>query len=107
MSGWFHKMTYPCDEVRDFMYDFLEESLPKLTAIRFHVHLNGCADCREYLFLYKKAANAGEFRKEHPAPDALLAATLAFLQKEGIAAPPPDAEGNEGDGEPGEKAELP
>lgn len=83
MSGWFYKVTYPCDKVRDFMYDFLDESLPKLTSIRFHMHLNGCAECREYLFLYKKAANAREFRNEHPAPDAFLAGTLDFLRKEG------------------------
>jgi predicted anti-sigma-YlaC factor YlaD len=90
MSGLFYKVTYPCDKVRDFMYDFLDESLPTLTSIRFHMHLNGCAECREYLFLYKKTANAREFRKEHPAPDAFLASTLDFLRKEGITAEDPD-----------------
>lgn len=95
MSSWFHKMAYTCDNVRDFMYDYLDESLPKLTSIRFHLHLNGCPECREYLFLYKKAANAREFRNEHPAPDAFLASTLDFLHKEGIteAAADKDAEG--------------
>jgi Putative zinc-finger len=84
MSGWFYKMLYPCDQVRDFMYDYLEENLPTLTSIRFHLHLNGCPECREYLFLYKKAADAKAFRAEHPAPDAFLASTLAFLELEGV-----------------------
>ena len=102
MSGWFYKAAYPCDKVRDFMYDYLDESLPKLTSIRFHLHLNGCAECREYLFLYKKAANAREFRMEHPAPDAFLASTLDFLQKEGIAdaASEADAETGRPEGNP-------
>ncbi len=84
MSGWFYKVLYPCDKVRDFMYDYLEEKLPTATSIRFHLHLNGCPECRAYLFLYKKAADAKAFRKEYPAPDAFLASTLDFLEKEGI-----------------------
>jgi hypothetical protein len=55
------------------------------------MHLNGCAACREYLFLYKKAADAESFRKEFPAPSEFLKSTLAFLEKEGI------VDGNEGD----------
>jgi predicted anti-sigma-YlaC factor YlaD len=91
MSGWFYKVTYPCEKVREFMYDYLDERLPTLTSIRFHMHLNGCQACREYLFLYKKAANAKEFRNENPAPDAFLASTLDFLEKEGITGPEDDA----------------
>jgi hypothetical protein len=66
------------------MYDYLEENLPFLVSIRFHLHLNGCASCREYLFLYKKAANTKEFRRETPAPQEFLDRTLDFLRKEGI-----------------------
>jgi predicted anti-sigma-YlaC factor YlaD len=93
MSGLFYKVTYPCEKVREFMYDYLDDRLPMLTSIRFHMHLNGCAACREYLFLYKKAADAKSFRKEHPAPEEFLKSTLAFLEKEGIV--------DDGDTEPG------
>jgi anti-sigma factor RsiW len=103
MSGWFYKVLYPCDRVRDFMYDYLDEKLPTLTSIRFHMHLNGCPECREYLFLYKKAANAKEFRKEHPAPDAFLASTLDFLGKQGVTA----AEDGEPGREPGKDKPAP
>jgi predicted anti-sigma-YlaC factor YlaD len=92
MSGMFYKVTYTCEKVREFMYDYLEDSLPTLVSIRFHMHLNGCPECREYLFLYKKAANAREFRAEkfredNPAPQEFLDSTLDFLRKEGIAGP--------------------
>jgi hypothetical protein len=80
----FYTLLYPCDKVRDFMYDHLEGKLPMLTSIRFHLHLNGCAACREYLYLYRKAADAERFRKENPPPDELLEATLDFLKQEGI-----------------------
>ncbi len=82
--NFFYSLTYPCDKVRDFIYDYIENELPTLVSIRFHMHLNGCAKCREYLFLYKKAANAKEFRRENPAPKEFLDATLDFLRKEGI-----------------------
>ena len=103
MSGWFYKATYTCDKVRDFMYDYLDESLPTLTSIRFHMHLNGCTECREYLFLYKKAANAREFRKDHPAPNSFLASTLDFLRKEGVTEAGSDPDEEPGDWEPGSK----
>jgi len=88
----FYTLLYPCEKVRDFMYDHLEGNLPTLTSIRFHMHLNGCAPCREYLFLYRKAADAEKFRKENPPPDELLSATLEFLKREG-AVGDEDAEG--------------
>ena len=84
MSGMFYKAFYTCEKVRDFMYDYLEGDLPSLVAMRFHLHLNGCAECREYLYLYRTAANSETFRKENPAPEEFLASTLAFLEKEGI-----------------------
>jgi predicted anti-sigma-YlaC factor YlaD len=80
----FHTMLYPCEKVRELLYDHLEEKLPALTSIRFHLHLNGCAACREYLYLYRKAADAQAFRKENPPPEELLSATLDFLKQEGI-----------------------
>ncbi|MBW8888843.1 MAG: zf-HC2 domain-containing protein [Fibrobacteres bacterium] len=80
----FYNMLYTCDQVRDFMYDYLEGHLPMLTSIRYHLHLNACPACREYLFLYRKAANAEQFRKENPPPDELLSTTLDFLKREGI-----------------------
>jgi len=78
------KIVFTCDQVRNFMYDYLDEKLPTFTSTRFHLHLNLCTECRQYLFLYKKAANAKAFRDKHPAPEEFLNATMDFLKKEGV-----------------------
>jgi predicted anti-sigma-YlaC factor YlaD len=90
MKGMMAKALYTCDQVRDFMYDYLEDRLPMVTNIRFHLHLNSCPECRAYLFLYRKAANAQAFRKENPPPEEFLASTLDFLAQEGIVDPEDD-----------------
>lgn len=87
MSGLMHLAVYPCEKVRDFMIDYLEDRLPAFTSIRFHVHLNMCSQCREYLILYRKAANASTFRKENPPPKECLESTLRFLEERGITDP--------------------
>ncbi len=84
MSGWFYKVAYPCEQAREFMYDYLDGQLPMFKQFRFQIHLNGCTECREYYLLYKKAAHAYEFRKENPPPSEFLEHTLDFLRKEGI-----------------------
>lgn len=87
MRGVLLKAFYPCEKVRDFMYDHLEGSLPNLVSMRFQAHLALCPDCSRYLLLYKAAANAKDFRKANPPPEECLDATLDFLKKEGIVAP--------------------
>lgn len=88
MSALFYKLWYPCDRVRDFAYDYLEGKLSPVVAARFHMHLRGCPQCREYLALYREAADGAEFRKRNPAPQEFLDETLAFLEKQGIVPPP-------------------
>lgn len=85
-------VLYPCDRVRDMLYDALEGSLGPVVALRFKLHLKSCAPCREYLRLYRMAADMGSYRKENPPPTELMDKTLAFLERHGIAAPedPPD-----------------
>jgi len=84
MSGLKQLAFYPCEKVRDLMIDYLEDKLPSFKGIRFHLHLNTCAQCREYLILYRKAANASTFRKEDPHPEECLESVLRFLAQRGI-----------------------
>lgn len=84
MRGLMLKMLYPCERIREFMIDYIEDKLPPLTNIRFHIHVSNCPECREYLYLYRTASNAAKFRNENPPPEELLEATLDFLRKEGI-----------------------
>jgi predicted anti-sigma-YlaC factor YlaD len=82
MNMMMQAIVYPCEKVAAFAYDYLEGTLPPLTRIRFHLHLNGCEKCREFVRLYRAAANPREFLAENPIPDSLLEHTLEFLEKE-------------------------
>jgi predicted anti-sigma-YlaC factor YlaD len=78
---------YRCDQVRDKLYEALEGALPPLFKLRFRLHLAACAPCREYLELYRQAADMARFRRDNPPPTPLMDETLAFLEERGIAAP--------------------
>ncbi len=97
MKALLFKAFYPCEKIRDFMYDYLEGELPTVVSLRFHTHLTICPECQKYLHLYRTAANAQAFRKENPAPEEFLASTLDFLAKEGIVGE--DDVGDAGSGE--------
>jgi predicted anti-sigma-YlaC factor YlaD len=57
---------YRCDQVRDKLYEALEGSLAPVVKLRFRLHLAGCAACREYLRLYRQAADMGRYRRDNP-----------------------------------------
>ncbi len=85
----FHRIAYSCDQIHSFIYDYLENALPPLTSFRFHLHLNTCLECREFLYLYEKASKVGKWANQIESskiepPKEMLKATLEFLQKEGI-----------------------
>ncbi len=85
----FHRIAYSCDEIHDFIYDYLENALPPLTSFRFHLHLNTCTECRQFLYLYEKTSKIGKWKNQIDShkidpPKEMLEATLEFLKKEGI-----------------------
>lgn len=81
---------YRCEAIREMLYDALEKSLAPLVETRFRLHLRFCPACREYLKLYRQAADMGAYRKDHPPPTELMDRTLAFLESRGITAPKED-----------------
>jgi hypothetical protein len=80
----FHKAAYPCDQIRDFVYDYLEGGLPVRVGVRFRLHLLGCKDCRGFVRLYRMAANPSVFRESTPPPPEMLDRTLRFLEARGV-----------------------
>lgn len=78
---------YPCETIREKLYDALEGSLPPLVKARFRLHLRFCAPCRAYLALYRQAADMGSFRRDNPPPTALMDRTLEFLESRGVVDP--------------------
>lgn len=78
---------YRCEQIREMLYESLEGTLSPLVGLRFRLHLRNCAPCREYLKLYRQAADMGAWRRDNPPPTALMDQTLAFLERHGITAP--------------------
>jgi hypothetical protein len=73
---------YPCDKIPGFAYDYLENRLPPVTALRFRMHLRLCKGCNEFVRLYRMAADPVQFLDETPVPPELVEYTLAFLDRE-------------------------
>ena len=77
-------VLYPCHRIPDFVYDYIDGHLPKITKLRFEGHISICKDCHEYVLLYKSAADAKAFQKLNPPPAEFLDKTFAFLKSEGL-----------------------
>lgn len=101
MSSLFYTAYYPCNRIRDMLYDALEGTLGPIVTLRFKLHIRGCPECKEYLRLYKLAADMSAFRRDNPPPTELMDRTLAFLEQAGITAPEPGDDRNSGPGSAG------
>ncbi len=80
--------TFPgmitCEELEEFIVDYLEGTLPKRQRMSFEVHLRVCPECRAYLADYKHAmsvtaATFDELRSQlsNEIPEELVQAILA------------------------------
>lgn len=85
MKGIMKHLIYPCDQIREFVYDYAEGNLDAIVALRFKMHISACKNCNEYVRLYKTAADMRTFRKVKAPPQELVDSAMDFLQKEGIA----------------------
>ncbi len=85
MKGLMGLALMRCERIADFVYDYADGNLPsQWQAMRFEAHIMLCKRCREYVLLYKAAADAGEFRRLNEPPEELLETTLDFLTREGV-----------------------
>ena len=78
------KLTYPCDKIEQFVYDYIDGKLEGSVSLRFRMHIALCSQCREYVDLYKMTARPEDFREENPPHQELMDKTLDFLKKEGL-----------------------
>ena len=68
-----------CQELTDFLADYLEGVLPAPVHAAFEKHLGICADCRRYLDSYRKSIGVAQSVVRKPAsdmPEELVAAIL-------------------------------
>lgn len=85
MKGLMKEVMYPCDKIRDFVFDYAEGKLDTWVAMRFKMHISICKDCHEFVRLYQTAADMRKFRKVKNPPREFVETTMSFLEKEGIA----------------------
>jgi anti-sigma factor RsiW len=73
-----------CQELVEFLFDYVNGDLPASVATSFQRHLEICADCRAYLSTYRQTIQLSKAAFEQPCesrlvgvPDELVHAILA------------------------------
>jgi predicted anti-sigma-YlaC factor YlaD len=56
-----------CNDVADFLMDYLDGTLPFAQRMTFKLHLSLCPDCRRYIDSYKKTIQIS--RLAHTSPE--------------------------------------
>ncbi|MBI4082246.1 MAG: zf-HC2 domain-containing protein [Candidatus Lambdaproteobacteria bacterium] len=79
----------PCDDVRDFLLDYLDQSLPPLRRLRFSLHLRMCPRCQAYLARYRSGVEFAKQSLAEAPPPELVELTLKFLDERLPSPPPP------------------
>ena len=77
-------LLFPCEKIREFVYDYADGKLDFLTTARVRLHVKICDCCSEYVKIYLMAANRENFRAHFPPPSEFLDKTLEFLEGEGV-----------------------
>jgi anti-sigma factor RsiW len=74
-----------CQEVIDFLHDYVAGQQPSVVRAEFERHLKACRACREYLQTYRQtiAATRGALAVEAPAepPEDLVQAIMAARRR--------------------------
>jgi anti-sigma factor RsiW len=68
-----------CQELSDFLADYVEGTLPEAVREAFEKHLAICVDCRRYVDSYRKSIAVAQSVVRKPAndmPEELVAAIL-------------------------------
>ena len=77
-------LAYSCEDIKGFIYDYIDHQLPILTRKRFDLHIKMCKNCSDYFKLYQTTASPQNFIQENPIPHELKDKTLSFLEDQGI-----------------------
>lgn len=82
LRKWFRR-PLSCEDVNQFIIDYLEETISPRTRSRFEAHISDCPNCSSYFDQYLKTIEmvkeAGTIQPEPP--EELVELTLAFLRE--------------------------
>ncbi len=70
-----------CEEIRDFLMDYLDDKIPKTDSFIFRLHLLLCFRCRRYMNRYNTSVKIAQNILDDPPPDELVNLTNEFLRK--------------------------
>lgn len=69
-----------CEQVNQFIIDYLEKNLPDSVQKKFEVHLQKCPNCRAYFEQYNETVTFVNQDGQIEIPPDLAKITLEFLQ---------------------------
>lgn len=70
-----------CEQVNNFILDYLEDRLPKETHAKFEKHLKMCATCTPFLDQYKQTVEFVAVDGQIEVPADLAEHTMSFLRE--------------------------
>lgn len=72
-----------CEDVNQFLAEYLDDALPPEVRRRFEKHVGGCDKCTTYLDQYRRTIGLTKEEGAAPVepPDELVEMTLAFLRE--------------------------
>ena len=70
-----------CEEVRDFLIDYLERKLPATDTIMFRLHMFLCSPCRRYMARYNNSVDLAKNILDDPPPPELINLTNEFISR--------------------------
>ena len=70
-----------CEQVNDFIMDYLEGRLPADIKSKFETHLQMCASCTPYLDQYQKTVEMVSQDGQIEIPSDLAEHTMSFLRQ--------------------------
>ena len=81
IKRWFRR-PLSCEDVNQFIIDYLEETIPPRTRTRFEAHLEKCATCGSYFEQYLQTVDwvREDGLAQIEPPEELVEVTLHFLR---------------------------
>ena len=70
-----------CDEVRDFLMEYLDRELPTSDSLIFRLHMLLCQPCKKYMGRYKSSVELAQNIMDDPPPPELINLTNEFIRK--------------------------
>jgi len=65
------KYNMSCEEVEEFLMDYLDGNLGFFTSMQFRLHIMMCPDCPKYIENYKNTVALGKSLSDHPDDDSI------------------------------------